>query len=514
MKFLRPGIKKLCCLFLLIGLILGLLSLVAGKKLLKITSSDDFCKSCHIHPHAEYSWMKSFHYNNESGVITHCVECHLPPENNAGYLIVKTKTGLHDFFAYHFRDSASFDWESKRLPENAKKIVYNESCEKCHQNIFTKGLSQEGGTAHLYYEENAKKLNLQCINCHLDAGHYNPNYKHERMPVVPAEESGQKEVFTQSTMVNAFENYTEKIPNSTVSFNMVAVKGGVFEMGSPESEAFHKVDEGPIRKVTISPFFIGEAEVTWNEYWVFFKETMAEGRLEPDKVINHNARMPDAISGPTPPFGAPDQGWGQGGRPAITMTHYAATIYCQWLSKVTGKHYRLPTEAEWEYACRAGTQTPYFFPGNPKKLSSKGFLGKVFGADTTLINRYVVYSLNSGNKTQEPQFVKANPWGIKNMLGNVMEFCSDKYSEDAYSQTEAEITDPQGPEIGTEHVLRGGDYMSGPEALRCASRSHTETVEWQKTDPQRPKSIWWYSDVAGVGFRVVCEPDTNIINNQ
>jgi hypothetical protein len=89
-----------------------------------------------------------------------------------------------------------------------------------------------------------------------------------------------------------------------------------------------------------------------------------------------------------------------GERPAITMTHYAATTFCQWLSLKTGRHYRLPTEAEWEYAARGGTETPYFFEGNPKKYSGQGFLAKFKGADTTMISRFIVYSGNSGGKTQ------------------------------------------------------------------------------------------------------------------
>lgn len=90
--------------------------------------------------------------------------------------------------------------------------------------------------------------------------------------------------------------------------------------------------------------------------------------VPPETVVYANNSNPnvDAISGPTPPFGFPDQGWGGGDRPAITMTHYAAETFCQWLSKKTGKTYRLPTEAEWEYAARGGTETPYFFTGNPK----------------------------------------------------------------------------------------------------------------------------------------------------
>ena len=193
-------------------------------------------------------------------------------------------------------------------------------------------------------------------------------------------------------------------------------------MGSPEDEPFRRDDEGPVRQVTVSPFFMGETEVTWDMYWAFYSETMTEGRTPPEVVYANNSDPDvDAVSGPTPPFGAPDQGWGSGERPAITMTHYAAETFCQWLSKKTGKKYRLPTAAEWEYAARGGTSTPYFFEGSPKDFSDRGFWRKFFDADTAGINRYVVYVKNSPNRTQEPSAVLPNPFGLKNMLGNVME---------------------------------------------------------------------------------------------
>ena len=173
----------------------------------------------------------------------------------------------------------------------------------------------------------------------------------------------------------------------------------------------------------------------------------------------------------------------------------------------TGKKYRLPTEAEWEYAARAGTETPYFFPGTPKKFSSLGWWNRMFGPDTTVINSFAIYDLNSGSKTQESSRVRENPFGLKSMLGNVLEYCSDWYAPNAYSMTAITVTNPKGPEEGTEHVIRGGYYASDASDLRVAARFQTKTEEWLKTDPQQPKSIWWYTDKKGIGFRVVCEPD-------
>ncbi|NLN31292.1 MAG: formylglycine-generating enzyme family protein, partial [Bacteroidales bacterium] len=215
----------------------------------------------------------------------------------------------------------------------------------------------------------------------------------------------------------------------------------------------------------------------------------------------------DAISGATPPWGAPDQGWGKGSRPAITMSWHAATVYCQWLSQVTGKKYRLPTEAEWEYACRGGTETPYFFEGNPKKFTSRGFLRKLISPDTSNIASSVVYQVNSSAKTQEPSFVRPNPFGLLNMLGNVAEFCLDYYSADYYAIDSVRVN-PGGPERGQEHVIRGGSFRSDAKDVRSAARDFTRTNAWLVTDPQMPKSIWWYSDCIDVGFRVVCEIDT------
>jgi formylglycine-generating enzyme required for sulfatase activity len=260
---------------------------------------------------------------------------------------------------------------------------------------------------------------------------------------------------------------------------------------------------------------MAEVEVTWDEYLAFYAQTSAEGRsTDTEGIRSKQAVETDAISGATPPYGQPDQGWGMGQRPAISFTYHSAETYCKWLSLVTGKTYRLPTEAEWEYACRAGTQTPYFFPGDPRKFEKTGFKAKLSKNDTTLINSYIIYRGNSPSKTQTPDIVKPNPFGLKNMLGNVAEFCSDWYQADAYAQDPGEvIKDPTGPETGEEHVIRGGSFMDMAGKVRSAARGYTQTDEWLKTDPQIPKSIWWYSDCFHVGFRVVCEFDENTGNN-
>ena len=134
---------------------------------------------------------------------------------------------------------------------------------------------------------------------------------------------------------------------------------------------------------------------------------------------------------------------------------------------------------------------------------------KTFDNGTDSISSYVIYAKNSKNKTQEPKEVKANPYGLKNMLGNVMEYCADKYASNAYSQTGDNVTNPLNME-GEEWVVRGGNYNSDAADVRVAARDYTKHDAWLKTDPQNPKSIWWYSDIRGIGFRVVCEPDSII----
>jgi len=494
--------------YLLIGSILGIAIAISLYQTSVYFSTDESCMMCHVHPHVESSWKLSVHYNNKSGTKVHCVDCHLPPKNNTwDHYTAKAGLGIRDLWAYLTKDSADFDWDKLSEIENAVKYIPNESCKECHHNLFPEKMTDDAITAHLYYEENEKKLNLQCISCHLDAGHYNPNFKHTKLAISTVIDNriDTSLFFQTATPITEFKNYTEQIPKSVVSFEMIAIPGGTFRMGSPDEEPFRNQDEGPVHKVTLNPFFMSETEVTWDMFWEFFSKTMSEGRTPPAFVFENNSRPDvDAISGPTPPFGLPDQGWGGGKRPAITMTHYAAETFCQWLSKVTGKKYRLPTEAEWEYAARGGTETPYFFEGNPKNFSNTGFWRRFKKASTDEISSYIIYTNNSKNRTQEPENVKANPFGLKNMLGNVLEYCADKYNPDAYKKAGGNSENPLVTE-GEEYVVRGGNYASDAADVRSAARGSTKHEEWLKTDPQQPKSIWWYSDIRGIGFRIVCE---------
>ncbi len=155
------------------------------------------------------------------------------------------------------------------------------------------------------------------------------------------------------------KRYTEAIPGSKVTFDLVPIPAGTFMMGSPASEPGHKDDESPQHKVTISPFWMGRCEVTWNEFelWMY-PELGKAGSKDVADVVTH----------PTKPYVEMSFGMGKDGFPAISMTQHAANTYCKWLSAKTGHFYRLPTEAEWEYACRAGTTTAYSFGDDVAKL--------------------------------------------------------------------------------------------------------------------------------------------------
>ena len=405
-------IKRLLLPFI-IGTLLGAAIIIGVNSVYNSTSTNESCEACHVHPQATMSWKRSVHHDSKSGVPTDCIDCHLPPKGSFKHFMAKTKMGVKDMWGYIAKDSADYNWAARGTIEYASKMVYNESCEKCHTNLFPSRLNDEGIAAHLYYADKKEELDLQCISCHLDVGHYDPNYKSSS--ILTSMSNGGGEIFTEPTTVTTFESYTEQIPGTSATVVMKAIPGGEFMMGSPEDEQFRESDEGPQKRVQLSNYFMTEVEVTWSQFWAFYQETMATNREPYEWVKSNNLTAEVDGMRTTAPYGAPDQGWGAGDRPAITISHYAAETFCLWLSKKTGKRYRLPTEAEWEYAARGGTDTPYFFEGNPKSYSDDAFLRSIFKADTSVINSYVVYSKNSAEMSHEPSKVKANPYGFKKM---------------------------------------------------------------------------------------------------
>lgn len=502
-------LRKKLLLVIFFGFVLGIIVSIYSNKAIDATSTNESCKMCHVHPHVFDSWKLSVHHDTRVGIQIGCVDCHLPPKGQ-NYLKEKIKASAKDAYGFVFKDSADFNWEAKSTLEQAQHFVFKESCVHCHQNLFPLTLTKEGQDAHLYYSQNEE--DLRCINCHLHVGHYDPNALHAVNVEFGSTGNENLERFTEPAVVTAHENFIETVPNTTISFNMKAIPGGTFKLGSPENEPMRKTDEGPQKEINISSFFMAEIEVTWDAYLAFYSATAAEGRSTDTEGARTEADV-DAISGPTPPYGQPDQNWGLGNRPAITMSYHSAETYCKWLSKVTGKSYRLPTEAEWEFAARGGSETPFFFEGNPKDFSKKGFIQKLFGKESDIINKYVVYGNNSQLKTEEPDIVEANPFGLKNILGNAAEYCSDWYAEDAYAKLQDGVQDPKGPMSGEEHVIRGGSFRSEIGEVRSAARDFTKSKAWMRTDPQMPKSIWWLSDCNYTSLRVVCEFDGNTGKN-
>jgi formylglycine-generating enzyme required for sulfatase activity len=234
----------------------------------------------------------------------------------------------------------------------------------------------------------------------------------------------------------AFQAFEQKIPNAPVSFKMIPIPGNT----------------------TLDSFWMEEHEVTYEEYILFQDESQD---AKP---------VPDGITRPSPPYIDFTLGMGKtGGFPANSMSQYAALMYCKWLYKKTGIFYRLPTEAEWEYACRAGTATTY-----------------PFGDDGSALDKYAWYNNNSGNKYHAVKQLQPNNWGLYDMLGNVAEWTLDPYTAGAKYPI----------------VLKGGSFRDEATSLRSAARLASDK-KWNARDPQIPRSKWWNTDAPFIGFRVV-----------
>jgi len=261
------------------------------------------------------------------------------------------------------------------------------------------------------------------------------------------------------------KSYDQKIPGSGTVFKMVGIPAGKFQLGSKSIMA--DADENPVAEIELSAFWIEEHEVTFQEWDDYFKDMS----LPQSKTI-------DGVTRATPQY--IDLTWGMGrdaAHPTNSMSHQAAMMYCKWLYTKTGFFYRLPTEAEWEYTCKAGSKE----------------------VDDLKVSGY--FKDNSDSKFHHVKEKKPNAWGLYDMLGNLSEWTIDQYDAEYYKKivNKDPITLP-----GTKYpkAARGGSYQDNANQLRCTNRI-ASNADWNQRDPQIPKSRWWLTDGMFIGFRVV-----------
>ena len=289
--------------------------------------------------------------------------------------------------------------------------------------------------------------------------------------------------------------YSLTIPGTDVVFSMEPIPSGRPWLGSPASEAGRRVDEGPQVAVSLAPYWIGKHEVTWAEYKEFMSLYAVFKDFQSKNVRRVTAdNLADAITAPTELYD-PSFTFEHGEdprQPAVTMTQYAAKQYTKWLSAVSGHQYRLPSEVEWEHACRAGTTTAYHF-----------------GDDASQLDQYAWFYGNAGEMPQPVGRKKPNPWGLHDMHGNVWEWVLDEYSEQGYARLDGRpVTGIEAIAWPTKlypRVLRGGSWDDDPPACRSAAKLASHDLDWKSEDPNLPLSPWWFtSDPSrGVGFRLV-----------
>ena len=217
--------------------------------------------------------------------------------------------------------------------------------------------------------------------------------------------------------------YVAKIPGTDITFEMIPIPAGTFLMGSPDDEEDREESEGPQIKVSVAPMWVGKYEVTWQEYDHFrglydvFTDIALDEKLNEARGVEKD-RIVDTITAPTPLY-EPPHTFEFGHEPlqaAVSMTQYAAQHYTKWLSAISGQQYRLPTEAEWEYACRGQTTTAYSWGDDPEEAEDHAWF-----YDNALDGQSEV-----GEKT-------ANPFGLHDMHGNAAEWTVNKFTEDGYA---------------------------------------------------------------------------------
>ena len=292
-----------------------------------------------------------------------------------------------------------------------------------------------------------------------------------------------------------FSNYNQKIGGVDYGLDMISINGGNFKMGSPSYEANRMADEGPVHEVYVDSFWMGKFEITWDIFHLFMSREIDKNQASSN--VNNEVNLEvDAVSAATTPYVEMSFGMGTDGYPAISMTQLSASKFCEWLSAMTGNYYRLPTEAEWEYACRAGSDTPYSFE------------------DKNQISDYAWYDENSDGKYHKVGEKKPNPWGLHDMHGNVSEWTLDQYKPTIYQRSDTQVSNPF--ENATKlypRVARGGSFMDRSYRLRSSARL-ASNKKWKKQDPQIPRSVWWHTDAQFLGFRVIRPYKTPTIQEQ
>jgi formylglycine-generating enzyme required for sulfatase activity len=288
--------------------------------------------------------------------------------------------------------------------------------------------------------------------------------------------------------------YKEAVPGTKATFDMVPIPSGRFFMGSPAKARLSSTNENPQIEVELDAFWMAKCEVTWTEFeaWMCAYPDAQAGyitglaRREPRGLAEKLSF--DAVSLPTEkPYVEMSFGMGKEGFPAICMSQLAAKLYCKWLCAKTGRYYRLPSEAEWEYACRAGSTTAYSFGDSPGQLAEYGWF-----VDNSDLRYHQV-----GRK-------KSSAWGLYDMHGNVAEWVLDAFTPGGYPWPAGKpIRNPVVVPTGVHPcVVRGGSYDDEAKDLRSASRRGSDE-NWQQTDPRLPKDLFWLSDATFVGFRAV-----------
>ena len=267
-------------------------------------------------------------------------------------------------------------------------------------------------------------------------------------------------------------NYSEKIPNSDLSIEMIFIQGGEYTMGNKNSNV----------NTQISSFWMSKYEITWEIYNLFMEFDQSN---KSEYIIDGDTIKVDGISKPTTPYTDMTFGMGYEGFPAVNMTHFAASKFCKWLSLITGNYYRLPTEAEWEYACRSGTSSDYYY-----------------GDDISLIDEYSWNKNNSDNSYQRVGQKIPNKWGLHDMLGNVSEWVADSYDDNIFKSKKLKKDPFIFSESKYPKVYRGGSWNDEPSSLLTHKRFYSDN-SLQKRDPQIPKSQWWNTDAPNIGFRIV-----------